>query len=100
MRTTTTLLLLSLAAGPAHGADGPADLVAQLAAPGFADREAAGRKLRALGVQALPAVTAGCASPDAEVGGRCQRLLGLLRADRRAAFAAAFRADTDGKQRH
>src|SRR4051812_45844847 len=100
MRPTTTLLLLALVAGTARGADDPAGLVARLAAPAFAEREAAGRKLRDLGVKALPAVTAGCASPDAEGRGRCKRLLGVLRADRRAAFAAAFRADADGKQRH
>jgi hypothetical protein len=100
MRPTTTLLLLALVAGTARGADDPADLVARLAAPAFAEREAAGRKLRELGVKALPAVTAGCASPDAEVSGRCNRLLGLLRADRRGMFTAAFRADADGKPEH
>jgi hypothetical protein len=100
MRPATTLLLLALAAGPARGADDPAALVARLAAPAFADREAAGRKLRDLGVKALPAVAAGCSSADAEVGRRCQILLGVLRADRRAAFAATFRADADGRRTH
>jgi hypothetical protein len=47
-------------------------------------------------VPAIPAVTAGCASADAEVSARCTALLAHLRADRRAAFAAAFRADADG----
>src|SRR5688500_5624987 len=100
MNPATTLFVLTLVVGTGRGADDTADLVARLAAPGFVDRETAARKLRELGVKALPAVTAGCTSPDAEVSGRCKRLLGLLRADRRAVFAAAFRGDADGKQTH
>src|SRR5688500_3062336 len=96
MRPTTTLLSLALVAGTARGTDDPADLVARLAAPAFAEREAAGRKLRGLGVKALAAVSAGCASPDAEVSARCKGLLGHIRADRRAMFAATIRADGDG----
>jgi hypothetical protein len=100
------LILLALAgfltfpAGAARGADDPAALVAQLGAKAFADREVAGRALRRQGTRALPAVTAGCASPDAEISRRCKSLLVQLRSDRRAAFAAAFRADRAGKENH
>ena len=96
------MFLLLLAVPFAHAADDPAALVARLGNKSFAEREAASKAIRQLGVPALQAVTAGCTSTDAEIRDRCKTLLVQLRADWRAEFAAAFQADAEGnhKQTH
>jgi RNA polymerase sigma factor (sigma-70 family) len=91
-------------------ADGPAQppppkprpnaeaLVKQLGSDEFAEREAAGKKLRSLGLAALPAIRAGMKDPDLEIARRCAELLPRVYADSWAPFAKQFQADKDGKQ--
>jgi hypothetical protein len=64
-------------------ADGPgaAALVARLGAPQFADREAAGRALREVGRDALPALQAAAKSKDPEVRTRSARLVEDIQRD-------------------
>jgi hypothetical protein len=63
-------------------------LVKQLGADGFADREAAEKRLRELGVKALPAIKAAMADPDLEVARRSARIRAAITRDRLwAAFA-------------
>lgn len=73
----------------------PAELVRQLGAPDYADREAAGRALRRLGWLAEPAVRAATRSADPEVARRAVPHLAAIRADGWAAFAAG-RVDLPG----
>jgi len=65
-------------------------LVEQLGAPEFADREAAQKELRKLGLKAIPALREGLRSGNAEVRARCDRLIGVIRADARDALAKQF----------
>jgi hypothetical protein len=65
------IVLLALAA---WGED-PAQFVAQLGSPRYAQREAAGAALRALGREALPALRSALESPDAEVRTRAVALV-------------------------
>ena len=76
-------------------ATAPGELVRQLGAPDYADREAAGRALRRLGWLAEPAVRAATRSADPEVARRAVPLLAAIRADGWAAFAAG-RVDLPG----
>jgi hypothetical protein len=100
MQRAVLLIVLALPVASACGTDDPAALVTKLGAKSFAEREAASKTLRELGVPALPAVTAGCTSTDAEISGRCKALLVQLRADWRNTFATAYRADKEGKRKH
>jgi RNA polymerase sigma factor (sigma-70 family) len=68
-------------------------LVEQLGAAEFADREAAAKKLRELGMKAEPALRAGLRSESPEVRDRCTKLLGEIRADARDALAKNFKPD-------
>jgi RNA polymerase sigma factor (sigma-70 family) len=87
-------------------ADGPAQppppkpeaLVKQLGSDEFAEREAAGKKLRSLGLAALPAIRAGMKDPDLEIRRRCEELLPRVYADSWAPFVEQFQADKDGKK--
>src|SRR5260370_10704878 len=65
-------------------------LVEQLGAPEFVDREAAAKKLRAIGVTAIPALQAGTRDPSPEVRKRSQEVLTAVRADARDALAKQF----------
>jgi hypothetical protein len=74
----------ALSAG--EGAD-PADaeiraLVKQLGHSRFAEREAAGKRLRELGVKALPAIKAGITDPDLEVARRSAAIRAVITRDR------------------
>src|SRR5205085_1737156 len=71
----------------------PAELVRRLGSPAYAEREAAERQLKAIGAAALPAVTAGATSRDAEVARRCA----AIRAHIYQAEAEAFVA---GRKEH
>ena len=81
-------LLLVLAAGVLSlrgtAADGPeqpvAELIEQLAAPKFADRERAARLLQARGPVALPELRKALKHPDAEVRRRARTLVAALEA--------------------
>jgi hypothetical protein len=54
--------------------DGPAELVARLGSPRFAEREAAAESLRRLGQPALPALRKARSSQDLEIRGRASKL--------------------------
>lgn len=56
-------------------------LVKQLGAGLFADREAAQKRLRSMGLEALPALQAGLKSADTEVARRSQTIIGLIYQD-------------------
>ena len=60
-------------------ADDPAALVKQLGSPQFAEREAAEKQLRAMGLPAKPALLAGAASADREVAARSLAMLTTIR---------------------
>jgi RNA polymerase sigma factor (sigma-70 family) len=64
------------------------ELVKQLGSPSFADREAAERKLRALGAKARPALVTGTKNPDPETARRCEAVLKRIREDERHAGPA------------
>ena len=69
-------------------------LVKQLGADRFADREAAEKRLRELGVKALPAIKAGMADPDPEVARRSAAVQAAVTQDRLwAAFASVAGGD-------
>ena len=72
----------------ARAADDPAKLVKQLGSANFAEREAAEKKLRELGVKALPAIKSGLADADPEVARRSAEVRAAITRDRLwAAFA-------------
>ena len=73
-------LVVSLAVAGGVKPD-PEELVRRLGAPAYADREAAGVRLRALGPAAEPALRAGLRSPSPEVARRSAALLGQVEAD-------------------
>ncbi len=70
-------------------------LVPKLGSGVFAEREAAQKELRALGLAALPALKAGLQSSDPEVVLRCETLIDRIGKDDAEAFAKAFLADKD-----
>jgi RNA polymerase sigma factor (sigma-70 family) len=70
--------------------DPAAKLVEQLGAPEFADREAAQKKLRELGVKANPALRAGLKSENPEVRNRAAKVLAEIRKDALAALVKGF----------
>jgi RNA polymerase sigma factor (sigma-70 family) len=84
------------AEGPAPAK--PETLVKQLGSDEFAEREAAGDKLRSLGLSAVPAVRAGMKNADPEIARRCEELLPRIFADSWAPFVRRFQADKDGKE--
>jgi hypothetical protein len=86
--------------GPPPGKLGPKaeSLVKQLGSDEFAEREAAGEKLRSLGLAAAPAVRAGMKDRDLEIARRCAELLPRIFADSWAPFVKRFQADKEGKQ--
>jgi hypothetical protein len=57
-------------------------LVKQLGADRFADRESAEKRLRVLGVKALPAIKAGMTDPDPEIARRCKAIRVAITRDR------------------
>jgi RNA polymerase sigma factor (sigma-70 family) len=65
-------------------------VVKQLGSADFATREAAGRKLRALGPAAKAALLAGTRDADPEVGRRSRAVLELVRKDAREELAKRF----------
>ena len=91
-------------APPAKGADKPPPpaaaeaegLVKQLGSPTFADREAADRKLRDLGVKAKPAVKAAMTNPDPETARRAVSIWAAIRNTEMLAFVERYKADTTG----
>ncbi len=89
----------SLGLMPGAAGDGPkavapsadvAKLVEQLGSDKFDDREAAEKKLVALGAAALPAVTAGKSSTDPEVARRCATIAQSIRKTIRAELVKRF----------
>lgn len=108
MRSTIFLLIAPLvaAAAPRPGDEGTPEyekattLVKQLGHPRFAVREAAGKQLVEMGAAAVAALTAGTRADDEEVRARCTALLPQAKAADWARRAAAYLADTDGKQTH
>ncbi len=86
----------------ASGADKPKSkpvdaataLVQQLGDPDFATREAAGGKLRALGVKAILALQFGARDPNPEVAKRSREVLAAIKAAERQAFLAGKREPT------
>jgi hypothetical protein len=77
------------------GADDVTGLVRQLADPSFQKREEAGRKLRALGMQAERSLLGGAQDRDPEVRARCQRVLQQIRRDALDARIQAFESAGD-----
>jgi hypothetical protein len=73
-------------------------LVKQLGAARFADREAADKRLRELGVKALPAIKAGMANPNLEVARRCAAIRAAI--TRQRLWAAFTRVAGDDKPAH
>jgi hypothetical protein len=74
----TTIAALALVAGPSGDAAlcmKARELVSQLAAPVFRDRETAARELVRMGYRARAALAEGEKHPDPEVADRCRRLL-------------------------
>jgi RNA polymerase sigma factor (sigma-70 family) len=78
------------APAPRHVDNPAAKLVEQLGAPEFADREAATKKLRELGVNAEPALRAGVKSESPEVRARCAKILAEIRKDALDALVKNF----------
>ncbi len=68
-------------------------LVEQLGAAEFADREAAAKTLREMGMKAEAALRAGLKSESPEVRERCSKLLTDIRADARDSLAKNFKPD-------
>jgi hypothetical protein len=92
----------SAGASTAAGAD-PSDaevraLVKQLGADRFADRAAADKRLRELGVKALPAIKAGMANPHLEVARRCAAIRAAI--TRQRLWDAFTRVAGDDKPAH
>jgi hypothetical protein len=83
---------------PAHGE--PLALVRQLGSTDFAERETAQQQLRALGVKALPLVSAGRKDNDREIARRCALLFPILRADWLKEFRAELRTGKAGAKDH
>ena len=82
-------------------ADDPAvKLVEQLGAPEFADREAAGKKLREMGSRAEPALKAALKSENPEVRQRAGRVLAQIRKDTLAVLAKDFDPAKDTQPDH
>jgi RNA polymerase sigma factor (sigma-70 family) len=75
---------------PAAKDDPAASLVRLLGDRDFKTREDAAKKLRAVGVKALPALQAGTRDPDPEVAKRSHDVIGAIRADARDALAKQF----------
>lgn len=111
MRVQGVLVILALAtiAGRCCADDPPQNpaaaklatqLVRQLGASSFQDREAASRQLAQLGVAAKAALTAGIKSDDAEVRARCRRLLASVLEAEYEARINAFAADHEGLGEH
>src|SRR5262245_20594224 len=95
----------TLLAAPKPGDEGTpeykkaADLVRQLGSSRFAEREAAGKELIAMGGMGVPALTAGAKSTDAEIRNRSVALLPKAVAAEWGRRATAFLADPDSKSR-
>lgn len=87
-RTAKVWALAALAPRPPLADPEPKTLVARLGSRAFAEREAAARKLLALGFKALPAVTAGIKDSDPEVARRCEGLLAQIWTAQREAFVS------------
>ena len=79
-------------------ADEIAPLVKQLGSRDFAQREAAEKKLKAIGPKALPALRAGLKSDLPEVAQRSESVIAAIRRDDADRFAKAVQADTEYKQ--
>ncbi|HEY1187048.1 MAG TPA: HEAT repeat domain-containing protein, partial [Gemmata sp.] len=75
-------------------------LVEQLGSADFAEREAAQKELRALGVKAEPALRAGLRSDNAEVRTRCAAVLAGVRKDALAALAKGFDPKAEKQPEH
>jgi hypothetical protein len=75
-------------------------LVKQLGDRRYATREAAAKQLIEMGPAAVPALTAGTKSEDEEVRNRSIALLPQAKAAEWKRRAAAYLADTEGKQKH
>jgi hypothetical protein len=108
MRATLILVLTAgLAfADPKPGEEGTAEfqkaaaLVKQLGDKRYATREAAAKQLVEMGPAAVPALTAGTKSEDEEIRNRSIALLPQAKAAEWKRRAAAYLADTEGKQKH
>lgn len=90
------IALAGLMTLPAAAADTPADLVRKLGHPEFRVREAAAATLVRLGATAVPALTEGSGSPDAEVAEQCRKLLPQAEAADRAEGLAALLSEPKG----
>ncbi len=71
-------------------------LIQQLGAPAFADRDAAQKKLKAMGPAILALVDAARTDKDAEIAERCQSLAAGFRKELRDTFVKTFQADAKG----
>ena len=80
----------AVAPAPRPAEDPAAPLVKQLGGEDFAQREAAAKALRALGMKAEAALRAGLKSDDPEVRAHCATALAEIRTDALAALAKAF----------
>lgn len=107
MRRLVALLLFSTAtlAAPPGDPGTPehikaTELVKQLGDARFATREAAAKKLLALGPSALPALQDGTKSADEEVRSRCAALIPTVKTAEWNRRADAYLADVDGKLKH
>jgi RNA polymerase sigma factor (sigma-70 family) len=72
-------------------------LVRQLGSSSFAAREDAARRLRQMGLKALPVIRAGQRDSDREIARRCADLLPLIRDEQWKSFVERFNADRDRK---
>src|SRR5262249_36397161 len=108
MRAILILVLTSglAKADPRPGDEGTpefqkaATLVKQLGYKRYSAREAAAKQLIEMGPAAFPALTAGTKSEDEEVRNRSVALLPQAKAAEWKRRAAAYLADTEGKQKH
>ncbi|HKB06401.1 MAG TPA: hypothetical protein VKD90_29670 [Gemmataceae bacterium] len=108
MRAATLLLLSTAvaAADPKPGDEGTpahqkaADLVKQLGHPRYATRESAAKQLLEMGPAAVPALIAGTKAEDEEVRNRSIALLPQAKTAEWKRRAAAYLADTEGKEKH
>jgi hypothetical protein len=90
----------AVAPAPRVRIDPAVALVEQLGSADFAEREAAQKELRKLGLKAEPAIKAGVKSEDPEVRERCAKLLIEIRKDALDALAKSFDSAAENPSDH
>ena len=88
------------APAPRTAEDRAAELIAQLAAPEYADREKAAAQLRSIGMRAEPALKRGLRSDNPEIRARSEQLITGIRKAARSALLKQFDPQSDAEPDH